>query len=205
MMSSYPIPTSIYHITHIDNLPAIIDTGCLYSDNRLAFYSGNYIRIGYSHIKLRRQQMIGSYVPFYYAPRSPMLYVIANGGVDGYQGGQEPIIYLVSTVQMVVNSGTSFLISDGNAATIETRLYDTIDGLNYVDWSVMDSEYWNNTAQFPDRKRRRQAEFLVQGSFPIKSLTEIGTYSEEVALRVRKQFEHTAYSPVISAHRNWYY
>jgi hypothetical protein len=75
----------IFHITHIDNLPAILADGCLWSDYEVRMTSNNRTVIGFDTIKKRRLEelpvschpgtFVGHYVPFYFCPRSPMLYV----------------------------------------------------------------------------------------------------------------------------------
>ena len=75
----------IFHITHIDNLPAILADGCLWSDYEVRMTSNNRTVIGFDTIKKRRLEelpvschpgtFVGHYVPFYSGPRSPMLYV----------------------------------------------------------------------------------------------------------------------------------
>ena len=81
----------LYHITHVDNLAGIIDEGGVWSDNDVAKRAPGRVRIGYSRLKeIRSRTPVGSvspgafvsdYVPFYFAPRSPMLYVIYKHGV----------------------------------------------------------------------------------------------------------------------------
>jgi ssDNA thymidine ADP-ribosyltransferase, DarT len=69
--------------------------------------------IGMSGIKARRLALpvpchagdcVGDYVPFYFCPRSIMLYVIhcANHPELTYRGGQEPIIHLEADLHGVV-------------------------------------------------------------------------------------------------------
>ena len=101
----------LYHITHIDNLPRIIAEGGLLCD-RLRVQTDVTIKgIAYQHIKDRRakrivpiaaQGTLADYVPFYFAPRSPMLFTIHKGKVIGYTEGQKPVIYLVSSVDKVL-------------------------------------------------------------------------------------------------------
>ncbi|UTW68357.1 DUF4433 domain-containing protein [Anaerobacillus sp. HL2] len=43
-----------------------------------------------------------------------------------------------------------------------------------MDWDVMESKYWFDTDDDPDRKRRRQAEFLVLRHFPLELVLGIG-------------------------------
>jgi hypothetical protein len=83
-MASVPSTPKIYHITHIDNLPNIAVSMGLVSDaNRIA-NSLSCLLVGMSTIKQRRLQEIevschpgtkvGQYVPFYFCPRSVMLF-----------------------------------------------------------------------------------------------------------------------------------
>jgi hypothetical protein len=54
------------------------------------------------------------YVPFYFAPRAPMLYAIHQGNVSTYSEGQESLVYLVSTIEAVQQANFSFAFTDGH-------------------------------------------------------------------------------------------
>jgi hypothetical protein len=149
--------------------------------------------------------VVHDYVPFYFAPRSPMLYAIDRGYVAAYQDGQEPIVHLVSTVQTVAVSGRRFVFTDGHATIAVSGFYEDVADLDQVDWSVMPSTFWNDTASYPDRKRRRQAEFLVHRFFPWELVTTIGVMSEAVRMRVEAALSATTYRPVVRVQRGWYY
>jgi hypothetical protein len=75
----------IYHITHVENLPEIIADGALFSEHRLIADGRKPAVIGMDHLKERRLRKkvlchphltVGDFVPFYFCPRSIMLYVI---------------------------------------------------------------------------------------------------------------------------------
>ena len=53
-MSPPPDRPKIYHITHVDNLPAIISEGSLVSDAEIVARGGPAQAIGMSNIKQRR-------------------------------------------------------------------------------------------------------------------------------------------------------
>jgi hypothetical protein len=115
---------------------------------------------------------VGDYVPFYFAPRSPMMYRIAcdhrDRVPDRYRGGDEPLVYLATTVEAVVDAGLTWVATDGNAATATTEFTTRLEVMSrMVDWALMEAERWNNTQDDPDRQRRRQAEFLVYRSLPL--------------------------------------
>jgi ssDNA thymidine ADP-ribosyltransferase, DarT len=111
----------LYHFTHVDNLAAVRDAGKLSCDV-IAREGMTRTEVGARDIKESRRQRVipvapgghvGDYVPFYFAPRSPMMYRIAcdhRDSVPGrYQGGDKPLVYLVTTVEAVVGAGLTGL------------------------------------------------------------------------------------------------
>ncbi len=141
----------------------------------------------------RRKKQVGcgpegnlhDYVPFYFAPRSPMMFTISKGNVEGYEGGTKPLIYLVSSVQRVQNAGLEFVFTDGHPTKAFTRFFDDAARLGEVPWDVIRSKYWNDDEDHPDRRRRRQAEFLVHGSFPWSAVEFLAVAN--AALKARLQ------------------
>jgi hypothetical protein len=67
----------------------------------------------------------------------------------------------------------------------------------------MAATYWNDTDEDPDRKRRRQAEFLVHEFFPWELVSYIGVYDLSVAKIVGEIIKGG--SPEIGIQRGWYY
>jgi hypothetical protein len=53
--------------------------------------------------------------------------------VPGYDDGQEPLIYLVSTAQAVAKSGSGWVFSDGHGIAAFTHWYDDLGALDKVD------------------------------------------------------------------------
>jgi hypothetical protein len=80
-----PAHPKIFHITHVDNLRSIVAAGVLRSDASMIAGGAPHAGIGMSPIKQRRLGLpvtghandhVGDYVPFYFCPRSIMLFVI---------------------------------------------------------------------------------------------------------------------------------
>jgi hypothetical protein len=171
------------HFTHVRNLPGILAVGCLQADSQVARRSALIVEAADLEIKNSRRGIpvtlppfgcVADYVPFYFAPRSPMLFKLARGGVLTYTEGQDPLIYLVTTVDTIVGTGLRCLFSDGNCAATVTQIFDDLGLLDsVVDWQVMRARMWNNTAQDPDRMRRRMAEFLVYERVPVNCFAGI--------------------------------
>ena len=207
------MPTPIYHITHVSNLPGIVAAGCLWSDRRVQEQGVNTV-IGFDHIKQRRLEdiivscrsgtKVGDYVPFYFCPRSVMLYVIncRNPGLR-YQDGQHEIVHLVSTVEVAIEAAQDrpWAYSDGNAGAFYTKFYADFSRLTEViDWDAVSARNWAE----PAVKNRKQAEFLVHDSFPWTAFHEIGVVDSTVSDQVHVALRTAAHMPSIRVHRDWY-
>jgi hypothetical protein len=202
--------TEIYHITHVKNLQRIVAEGGLCCDRSAQELKS--VNIGHMHIKERRLRRavplgpkgtVGEYVPFYFAPRSPMLYVISRGGVEGYADGEPPVIYLCSTAETVRKAGLRWVFTEGHADMDYTDFFDDLKDLGKIDWDLMQAKYWHDTNDDPDRKRRRQAEFLVHEFFPWELVSYIGVYDGSIAETVGEIIK--ARIPKVEVQRGWYY
>lgn len=101
-----PTQPKIYHIVHVDRLTSILSSNGLLCDAKIIAQNAAGTTIGMNTIKQRRLNEltlesypdlhVGQCVPFYFCPRSIMLYVIHKADNDEliYKGGQEPIIHL---------------------------------------------------------------------------------------------------------------
>ena len=132
-----------------------------------------------------------------------MLFTIYKGNVDGYVGGQEPIIHLVSSTEAVDAKGLAWVFTEGHAVMDYTDFFDDFVDLGEIDWPLMRSRYWFDSDEYPDRCRRRQAEFLVHNFFPWTLFSEIGVFNAATAQEVN-QILAGAKIPV-SVKGAWYY
>jgi hypothetical protein len=207
----------LFHITHLANLSGIAAAGELWCDAVRAgkMASGaSVVGIAHQHIKDRRAKKavkeasggtLADYVPFYFAPRSPMLYTIARGNVVGYSGGQEQVVHLVTTVEAACALNKPWCFTDGHADMEISKQYGLLSSLDKIDWTIMNEIYWNDTIQDGDRKRRRQAEFLVHRTFPWTAFTEISVMSEKTAAEVRAALQVAKHKPKVVVRAEWYY
>ncbi len=200
----------IFHITHVDNLPGIIEMERLWCDMQRIAQGFANTNIGYSHIKARRMAhpvtvseggTLGNYVPFNFCPRSVMLYVVSQGH-ENYEEGQEPIIHLVSSIDSILASGRPWMFTDRHAELFYAEQYDSLDDLGHVDWTVMPERYWGGD---PDKKEKRQAEFLVNDWCPWPVIEEIAVINQVVKDKVEAALVNSAHKPPVQIRRNWYY
>lgn len=135
-----------------------------------------------------------------------MLYAIHGGFVEGYTGGQAEVVHLVSSAEAVRDAGLGWVFTDGHAEMSPlTDFYGDLKHLDKIDWKVMESRYWRDTDDDPDRKRRRQAEFLVHTFFPWELVTTVGVYGEATAKDVLEILEEATHKPEVIIKRGWYY
>ncbi|MGB3263607.1 MAG: DUF4433 domain-containing protein [Microcoleus sp.] len=204
----------IYHITHLDNLESIFSADGLLTYNAMRAARTQYTNIAYENIQDRRARIrvpcgaggvLHDYVPFYFAPRSPMLYTINRGNVPNYTQGQATVIHLVSDVEDIDARGLDFVFTDGHAIMTFTDFFDNLDDLEQIDWDVMESRYWNDTNEDNDRKRRRQAEFLVRNFLPWDLITEIGVIDSTIKSQTENILQNFTHKPSVIVRQNWYY
>nr|WP_233477766.1 DUF4433 domain-containing protein [Streptomyces sp. SID7804] len=212
-----PVPNRpIYHITHIRNLRGILQRGGLFSDN-FAVQNGIIdTDIGMAGIKQRRRTTAvgcgpggtpADYVPFYFGYRSPMLRSIHVGNVPTYREGQEPVIYLTSSLAAVRNAGLSAVFSEGNAGAtfVDFHADDAELCEKLIDWPLMTQKWWNDIPEDPNRASRRQAEYLVHRFFPVGLVASIVTQNERRAAEVGKILTDNGASISTMVYPQWYY
>jgi hypothetical protein len=216
-MTSAPSSPKIYHITHIDNLPSIATGMGLVSDAQRIANGLSCSVVGMSTIKQRRLEEIavachpgttvGQYVPFYFCPRSIMLYILRMGNHPdvSYRGGQPPIVHLQADFHQVITwantNAVPWAFSSGNAGSYLTRFYNDPAQLSEIDWEAI------ATTDFRDAKIKegKQAEFLMFDVFPWTLIEKIGTIDSRMATKVNTALATAGHQPAIAVEPNWYF
>jgi len=207
---------TIFHITHIRNLPGILTHGELVCDSEASRKNLIEIDIGMPSIKARRRTTVvpcgqggtpADYVPFYFGPRSPMLFSISRGNVQTYSEGQDPVIYLVTTLATVRSAGLPCVFTEGNAGAGFVEFHDDDAQLleSSIDWALMRARYWTDTADDPARANRRQAEYLVHRAMPTSLLRMIAARTEARAGEVMAIMAGAGSAVPVSVRPDWYY
>lgn len=220
MSGATPKQPKIYHILHEDRLPSVLAAGCLFSDAVMSRRTGAGTVIGMNTIKARRLTLpvtcrpgtcVGDYVPFYFCPRSVMLYVIwqRNHPELAYRGGQEPIVTLEADLHEVVahaeQAGKPWAFTLANAAARYVSFRDDLAALTEIRWDYVAAARWSGRGVSPDVKEAKQAEFLLHGSFPWSLVRQVGVTGTAVRDRVAKLVANSAYSPPVHVRKDWYY
>ncbi len=206
-MSANPEPTLIYHITDVANLPGILADGGLWSDAAMARKKPTVI--GYTHIKERRMKeirvpccggrFVGEFVPFYFCPRSPMLFTINKGSTGREAGCQRAIVHLVSSVELGVGLGKAWAVSDGNAGAFHTWFGSTLEAIKTLDWAAIRATDWRG------KTHQKSAEFLVEEFFPWTGILAVGCHNNAVAKQVEGLVNSQQHRPTVTVEPRWYY
>ena len=136
-----------------------------------------------------------------------MLLQLKTGRVEGYDEGQEPLIYLVSTAQAVRDAGVGFVFSDGHGIAAYTDWYDDLADLEKVDWDTVYQRYWADTVDDMDRQRRKQAELLVYRFCDwalISEIVVINVKMKRIVEQIMSQFPRRL-QRVVHVRPDWYY
>lgn len=175
----------LYRMTHIENIPHIIKYGITHSSSSCA--NLKYVPIGDNSLISTRNEFVlsngrkmGEYIPFYFGVRTPMLYVVQNGYNMVKPTIPEKIVYCVSSVQEIINSGLDFVFTDGHAVDRFSAQYSVSDINNVnsiIDWNAVNEKNWKREDDL-DLKRRKEAEFLVFGNIDYKAVLGFVVYNE---------------------------
>lgn len=215
-MPQPPARPRLYHITHVDNLASILRDGGLWSDAEVAERGGPQATIGMNSIKARRFDLpvtchpgdcVADYVPFYFCPRSIMLYLIhrANHPELAYRGGQGPIVHLELDLHEVVAWADAWscrwAFSLSNAGATYTEFRDSVEHLGEVDWDAVAATDF----RAPATKEGKQAEFLLHDFAPWSLVGRIGVISSRMRQRVARVLSGAEHRPEVVVMPGWYF
>lgn len=209
-----PTHPKIYHICHVDRLACIVASGGLLSDAALQQQTLPGSVIGMNHIKQRRLQEltltshpglhVGACVPFYFCSRSVMLYLIYVRSQElTYRGGQGPIVHLEADLHATVAWANAqrrrwaFTLSNAGAYYFEDRA--NLAQLGEIKWDAVQARDWRQC------KEGKQAEFLLENSFPWHLVERIGVHSRLVYPQVINSLPPQGHRPAVEVLPDWYY
>jgi ssDNA thymidine ADP-ribosyltransferase, DarT len=169
----------VYHVTHINNLEAILSTGSLLADAAPTIdLSTDLTRELRSTARVSADgRMVSEYIPFYLTPSATLWEQLREGAIDESRWSptartvaSADFVFLVSTVEAL---GDYSVIADGDAAHSLTR-FATGDSLGRMLERLHDSD------------DVQEAEALALAPLPFESVQLIGVSNDRIRDRVKK-------------------
>ena len=202
----------IFRITHIANVPWILDHG-LYSrgSGRL---DASFRSIGNPDLIERRRQRsvpiapggaLSDYIPFYLTPYSIMLYNIKTGYGGTPHVPNEEIVIVVSSLHRVTELGVSFVFTDQHAYTATTQYFNDLGDLGSIDWALIQSRDFKHDPEDPGKKERYQAEALIHHHLPIEGLLGMACHSQNAQERLQDDIAQRRMELQVVMRPAWYF
>ena len=158
-----------FRMVHIDNISHVNRYGFIHKDSKYA--KPDYVPIGDQSIINIRESVhfpgfgsIGQCIPFYFGPRSPMLYVIQNGFNNVTRYSPEKLVYCIVLLEDLIKDNIDCIFTDGHALSGLTTIYpkEELSNINnLIRYSDVYTKYWISEED-RDLKRRKEAEILVK-------------------------------------------
>ena len=152
-----------------------------------------------------RDVRVGDCVPFYFCPRSVMLYLIhkANHPELDYRGGQGPIVHLEADLREAVEWADqnrlrwAFTLSNAGSRYFQDRC--DLAQLGEIDWGAVQARNWQG------RTHGKQAEFLMERSFPWMLVRRVGVCTAETYNGAMEAMRSADHQPAVTVQPGWYY
>lgn len=212
MSALIPGKALIFRITHIANVPWILDHG-LHCQNS-SDIDPNFRPIGNPDLIRRRNDRVvpvppggtlSDYVPFYFTPYSIMLYNIkmGYGGVPHVPNAQ--IVILVSSLHRVVELGALFLFTNQHAYPEAAEYFNSLEDIDRIDWPLLQSRDFRHDPEDPGKKERYQAEALVHRHLPPEGLLGIGCAEQPAQQWLQNEVNRRNMQLPVALQPGWYF
>lgn len=204
----------MYHIVHVDRLASIAGDGGLCCDTTMMTRPKVGTSIGMTDIKARRARKklashpelnVGDCVPFYFCPRSVMLYLMYRGNHPEltYRGGQNPIVHLEAdlhdAIEWAKRANRRWVFTASNAGSSYFEDWSDLEELHRIDWSAIRARDWR------EKKEGKQAEFLMESSFPLQLISRVGVHSGVIQRQAITALTGAEHVPRVEVKQDWYY
>ena len=170
----------LYYLAHSENLGSIVERG-IFSHALVGHTGVQHVDIsqpGAQQWRALPEPVFGcaihEYVPLYFNPRNPMLFVRRHQ--------QRDLVVLRVSVNAVKAAGQA-LFTDGNAASRATR-FSTGFGVVKAATPVLEAPYWSD---FHDGRRMRCAEALVVNRVEPHFIEAVACNNLGLARRLQQQ------------------
>jgi len=202
----------IFRITHIKNIPWILDNGLHCKNSRVNDL--NFVQIGNPELILSRNQRnvpiqpcgtLSDYIPFYFTPFSMMLYNIHTGHQGIRRFPNSDIVIMISSLRDLADSNVKFVYTDRHAYLSTAQFYSSLDHLEHIGWEILRGRDFRRDLQNPEKTDRYQAEALIHRHLAVEQLIEMVCYRESDCSIIQGQVRKYRKEVKITARPNLYF
>jgi hypothetical protein len=176
----------LFRIVHVSNLSWVLANGLHCASGALR--DPDFVEIGnpdliqkraVRHVPIAPYGLFSDYVPFYFTPKSIMLYNIETGYNGIVRRPNTEIVILVSSCQSLIDNGVTVLFTDRHAyAATAAWSADRHSLAATIDWDILCRHDFGSSDSYPDKKERYQAEAFAHRHVPAAALLAVGCVSE---------------------------
>ena len=190
---------ALYYITHIENLPSILEKGIL-SHERIRAEGVQNKPIYLMHLVNKRREKYTSdrkrlwhYANLFFQPRNPMLFSVIKS-----KGKQNLTVLRISNT---VLQGQGIFITDGIASNKLTRIYSRSEGLEVLQaqQEMFQSGSWISWNHSDKVKRQLMAECLVPNQVNPKDIQQFIVADQTVSNSLRVRLSSTNIQKIVVA------
>ena len=208
----------IYHVTHVSNLAAILESGALFADANTSWTERPTVDISSGDTRQSRRTIVvsdnhdasvASYVPFFLTPTSSVWINVRENAadprlsIDIRDSVASDFVILVSSVKSVIDANTvgeddihaEVVVSDGDAAHTLTRFATTREAGDRVLRKLRAEE---------EPVQVLAAEYLVHDKFPFDLVSLIGVANDKARDRVKAIVKDSAFKTRVAVYPPWF-
>lgn len=207
-----PTKALIFRITHVDNVPWILDHGLHCRSSEV--HDPNFREIGNRDLIAKRLHhpvpvapagTLADYVPFYFTPWSPMQMNIVTGHQGTPQTSASDIAVLVSSVRTLDANGLPYVLTDRHAYLATARFATDANGLELVDWRILQARDFKRSDDDPGKFERYQAEALVHRHLPVDAIAGIVVRGPNPKDKLEAELQRRALTLKLAVQPDWYF
>jgi len=180
-------PKYLSYMSKKKNFKSIIENGILPQNkaNKIGYesFADNEVQKLRSSISLsisgNKKKKLHDLVPLYFTPKTPTS--------SRTREDQNDIFFCkISSIKLIPDINKDFAFTDGNAASLDTRKYYSLNSLNRLNWKIINGDSWHDK---PDGKRIRNAEFLIYPKIEKEYIAEFSVSNNKLKLELEFELQ----------------
>jgi hypothetical protein len=202
----------IFRITHIKNLPWILEHGlhCLNAPLK----DPNFVQIGNVDLIAKRKEhlvplapggTLSDYVPFYFTPCSPMLYNISTGYNGVPKRPMNEIVLLVTSLRKLAEARKAVLFTDRHAYLRSAKFSSNLDELASLCWEFWRNRDFSRDTENPEKFELYQAEALVHQGLGMSDLLGIACSTNDQQVKVEAHVARHNLQVFVRTKPRWFF